>query len=81
MQSKKGDIMKTFEYSYEFEPEMYKYILSTNILNKKKDEHKIFKKLVEGYSAKEIGKKYHYCESTIWNRRRDIYNKTKKYMI
>lgn len=68
-------------YQYNFEPEMYKYILASNILNKKKDEHKIFKKLVEGYSAKEIGKKFHYAESTIWNRRRDIYVKTKKYMI
>ena len=72
--------MKRFEYKYQFEPEMYKYILSTNILNKKKDEHKIFKSLVAGYSAKEIGKRYHYSESTIWNRRRDIYNKTKKHI-
>ena len=67
-------------YKYEFDPEMYKYILSTNILNKKKDEPKIFKSLVAGYSAKEIAKRYHYAESTIWNRRRDIYQKTKKYM-
>lgn len=81
MEPPKGDSMKTFEYTYEFEPEMYKYILASNILNKKKDEHKIFKSLVEGYSSKEIGKKYHYAESTIWNRRRDIYNKTKKYMM
>lgn len=68
-------------YKYEFDPEMYNYILSSNILNRKKDEHKIFKSLVQGYSAKEIGKKYNYAESTIWNRRRDIYSKTKKYMI
>ena len=27
-----------------------------------------------------MANKYHYAESTIWNRRRDIYNKTKKYM-
>ena len=73
--------MKLKQYTYNFEPEMYKYILSTNILNKKKHEDKIFKSLVMGYSAKEIGKRYHYSESTIWNRRRDIYNKTKKYMI
>ena len=73
--------MKTMQYTYFFEPEMYKYILSTNILNKKKEEDKIFKALVEGYTAKEISKKLHYCESTIWNRRRDIYHKTKKYMI
>ena len=72
--------MKTFQYTYNFEPEMYKYILSTNILNKKKDEHKIFKALVRGYNSKEISERCHYCQSTIWNRRRDIYNKTKKYM-
>lgn len=73
--------MKKRQYTYNFEPEMYKYILSTNILNKKKHEDKIFKALVRGYNAKEIGNKFHYCESTIWNRRRDIYNKTQKYMI
>lgn len=72
--------MKKREYTYNFEPEMYKYILTTNILNKQKHEDKIFKALVHGYKAKEIGKRFHYCESTIWNRRRDIYNKTKKYM-
>ena len=55
--------MKRFEYKYNFEPEMYKYILSTNILNKKKDEHLIFKSLVAGYSAKEIGKRYHYAKT------------------
>jgi len=72
--------MKLMQYTFNFEPEMYKYILTTNILNKKKHEDKIFKSLVLGYGAKEIGKRYHYAESTIWNRRRDIYNKTKKYM-
>ena len=73
--------MKTMQYTYNYEPEMYKYILSTNILNKKKNEDKIFKELVNGYSCKEIGKKYHYSERTIHNRRKSIYYKTKKYMI
>lgn len=73
--------MKTMQYTYNYEPEIYKYILSSNILNKKKQEDKIFKELVAGYSCKEIGSKYHYSESTIKNRRKDIYNKTKKYMI
>lgn len=67
-------------YTYNYDPEMYKYIMSTNILNKKKDEHKILKALVDGYTCKEIGKKVHYSERTIQTRRRDIYNKTKKYM-
>jgi len=73
--------MKTMQYTYNYEPEMYKYILSTNILNKKKYEDKIFKALVEGYTCKEIGKKVHFSERTIQNRRKHIYYKTKKYMI
>ena len=54
--------------------------MSSNILNKKKDEHKIFKDLVEGYTCKDISKKRHYSERTIVNRRKDIYEKTRKYM-
>lgn len=73
--------MKTMQYTYNYEPEMYNYILSSNILNKKKHEDKIFKALVDGYSCNEISKKVHYSSSTIKNRRRTIYNKTKKYMI
>jgi DNA-binding NarL/FixJ family response regulator len=72
--------MKKMQYTYNFEPEMYNYILSSNILNKKKHEDKIFKKLVQGYNCKEIGKKIHYSERTIQTRRKDIYFKTKKYM-
>ena len=60
--------------------EMYNYILSTNILNKKKKEDKIFISLVQGYNAEEISKKHHYSVPTILNRRKDIYNKTKRYM-
>lgn len=73
--------MKTFQYKYKFQPEMYKYVMTTNILNKKKNEHKILKLLVEGYSCEEIGKKCHYSPSTIKNRRKEIYNKTKMYMF
>lgn len=73
--------MKLMQYTYNYEPEMYKYILTTNILNKKKNEDKIFKALVDGYNCKEISEKVHYSERTIQNRRKDIYYKTKKYMI
>lgn len=73
--------MKLMQFTYNYEPEMYKYILASNILNKKKNEDKIFKALVEGYNCEEIGKKYHYSPSTIKNRRKSIYEKTKKYMI
>lgn len=73
--------MKKKQYTYIFDPEMYKYILSSNILNKKKGEDKIFKKLVEGYTCEYISKICHYSERTIHNRRREIYFKTKRYMI
>lgn len=73
--------MERIRYTYNYSPEFYKYILASNILNKKKDEHKILKDLVEGYSCKEIGEKRHYSERTIKNRRKDIYYKTLKYMI
>lgn len=73
--------MKLMQYTYNYEPEMYKYILQSNILNKKKHEDRIFKALVKGYNSEEIAKRYHYCQSTIWNRRREIYHKTKKYML
>lgn len=72
--------MKLMEYKYIFEPEMYKYILGTNILNRRKDEHKIFKKLVKGYTCEQISKMCHYSIRTIHNRRKDIYLKTRKYM-
>lgn len=74
-------IIKNKQYTYNYEPEMYKYILASNILNKKKCEDKIFRSLVRGYNCQEISKKVHFSERTIQNRRRDIYFKTKKYMI
>lgn len=73
--------MKTFQYTYNYDPSLYQFILSSNILNKKKDEPKIFKELVAGYTCKEIGKKFHYHERTIQNRRKEIYKKTEKYML
>ena len=72
--------MRTMTYTYNFQPELYNFILKSNILNKKKQEDKILKELVKGYSCKEIGDKIHYSERTIQNRRKDIYYKTKRYM-
>ena len=71
---------KTKNYTYNYSPELYEYILKSNLLNHHKDEHKILKELVKGYTCKEIWKKFNYSERTIQNRRRDIYNKTLKYM-
>lgn len=73
--------MRTMTYTYNFQPELYNFILKSNILNKKKQEDKILKELVKGYSCKEISDKVHYSERTIQNRRKDIYFKTKRYMV
>ena len=73
--------MRTMTYTYNYQPDLYKYIMSSNILNKHKNEHKILKELVNGYTCKEIGKKLNYSERTIQNRRKDIYLKTKIYMV
>lgn len=72
--------MRTMTYTYNYQPELYEFVLKSNLLNHKKDEHKILKELVKGYSCKEIGDKLNYSERTIQNRRKDIYNKTKRYM-
>lgn len=73
--------MKTFQYSYNYQPELYEFVLKSNLLNHKKDEHKILKELVKGYTCKEIGDKLNYSERTIQNRRKEIYYKTKRYMV
>lgn len=73
--------MRTMTYTYNFQPELYEYVIKSNLLNHKKDEHKILKELVKGYTCKEIGDKLNYSERTIQNRRKDIYFKTKRYMV
>lgn len=37
---------KTKNYTYNYSPELYEYILKSNLLNHHKDEHKILKELV-----------------------------------
>lgn len=73
--------MRTMTYTYNFSPELYEYIMKSNLLNHHKNEHKILKELVKGHTCKEIGDKLNYSERTIQNRRKDIYLKTKKYMV
>jgi len=73
--------LKRMNYTYNYQPEIYDFILKSNLLNYRKDEHKILKELVKGYTCKEIGNKLNYSERTIQNRRKDIYFKTKRYMV
>ena len=73
--------MKTFEYRYYYEPDVYDYIMASKILDRKKHENLILKELVKGKTCKQIAEKYNYSERTIQDRRRDIYNKTKNLMI
>lgn len=72
---------KTKNYTYNYSPELFNYIIKSNMLNKHKHEDKILKQLVRGFTCKEIGNKLHYSERTIQNRRKDLYVKTQKYMI
>lgn len=76
-----GSMGKSKNYTFNYSPEFYEYVLKSNLLNYHKNEHKILKELVKGYTCKEIGEKLNYSERTIQNRRRDIYKKTLKYMV
>lgn len=74
-------MVKIKNYTYNYTPEFYEYIMKSNILNHHKNEHKILKELVKGHTCKEIGEKLNYSERTIQNRRKEIYQKTLKYMV
>lgn len=73
--------MKTFQYTYNFKPMIYDYIMRDMILNENKHEKKILELLVKGKTCQQIAEEVGYCERTIQSRRRDIYNKTKDLMI
>ena len=73
--------IKTFNYTYNYNPSIYDYIMSTMILNERKQEKKILSLLVKGKTCAEIADEVGYCERTIQTRRKDIYEKTKDLMV
>ena len=61
--------------SFEMNLNKYNYILKNVIFNEPKKEKEIFKLLVKGYNAPEIGEKIGMHERTIYRRKKDITNK------
>lgn len=60
---------------FEMSKSKYKYILQNVIFNIPKKEKEIFKLLVQGYNAVEIGDKVGMAERTIYRRKESIKKK------
>lgn len=73
--------MKTFQYSYQFKPMIYDYIMRDLILNENKQEKKILELLVKGKTCDQIANEVGYSSRTIVRRRKALYEKTKELML
>lgn len=73
--------MKTFQYTYNYKPAIYEYIMRDFVLNEEKKEKEILELLVKGKTCSQIAQEVGYSERTIQNRRKDIYEKTKDLMV
>lgn len=73
--------MKTFQYTYNYKPAIYDYIMRDLILNEEKKEKQILELLVKGKTCTQIAQEVGYSERTIQSRRKSLYEKTKDYMI
>lgn len=73
--------MKTFQYTYNYKPAIYEYIMRDFILNEEKKEKEILELLVKGKTCSQIAQEVGYSERTIQSRRKDIYEKTKDLMV
>lgn len=73
--------MKTFQYTYQFKPMIYDYIMRDLILNDNKQEKKILELLVKGKTCNQIASEVGYSSRTIVRRRKDLYEKTKELML
>lgn len=60
---------------FEMSKSKYKYILQNVIFNIPKKEKEIFKLLVQGYNAVEIGDKVGMAERTVYRRKESIRKK------
>ena len=68
-------------YTFKFKPNIYQYVLDTVKLNEHHKEKEILDLLVKGYTCLEISDVIGNSEVTIKRRRKDIYEKTKEFMI
>ena len=72
--------MKTFQYSYNYKPGVYDFIMRDLILNEEKKEKQILELIKKGKTCYQIAQEVGYSERTIQSRRKSIYEKTKDYM-
>ena len=73
--------MKKMNYTYNYRPAIYDYIMRDMILNENKKEKEILQLLVKGKTCYQIADETGYSERTILRRRKDIYEKTKDLML
>ena len=72
--------MKRFEYTYNYKPGIYDFIMRDLILNEEKKEKKILELIMKGKTCNQIAQEVGYSERTIQSRRKSIYEKTKDLM-
>lgn len=71
--------MKRFEYYFDYTPEAYKYIMSSNILRNR--DKKILKLFYEDEKkTKEVAILSNCSYRTMCNRRKEIFDKTKNFL-
>lgn len=68
-------------YYFDMTDENYNYVIRNCNLIKRKKEKQILDLCIQGKTNKEISKETGYAITTIINRKRDIYNKIKKYLL
>lgn len=73
--------MKTFQYTYQFKPMIYDYIMRDLVLNENQKEKKILELLVKGRTCEQIANEVGYSSRTIVRRRKVLYEKTKELMF
>lgn len=72
--------MKTFEYKFEFKPEIQAILMKKLHFDKYKQEKKILQLLFNGYTCNQIGNAMGCSTRTVERRRKVLYNKIKTYL-
>lgn len=71
--------MKTFQYKFNLDSNVYKTIIDTITFNEHKKEKEILDMLVKGKTCEQIAMEVGYSTTTIKRRRKDIYEKIKSF--
>lgn len=70
--------MKKKEYYFDYSPEVYNYIMSSQLLRNR--DKNILRDLVKGKQTKQIAYENNCSYRTMCTRRKEIFEKTKCYM-